>query len=246
MQLGRKKTLMDRAHDVVDQVADTVSETVIPQLEAALEQTREKAGPALADARDRAKPVLAEGRALAAEKATEARERAVPLIAEGRALAAEKAAVGASIAAEKAAAGRDLAAAKVAEVRGEPEPKHGRLKKFLLVTGLLAIGGLVFSKLRGRQEEANWQSSYVPTPPPSPSPGTRSTAAPTQDSTDTVATPVPGGDPLTDPLPTSSDDTGGGEPGEAISDAVEEPQEPTTPDAPAEVIDIDDASGEKK
>ena len=33
----------------------------------------------------------------------------------------------------------------------------------------------------------------------------------------------------------------GGAPGEAISDSVEEAHRPTDPDAPADVIDIDDA-----
>ena len=60
MPFGRKKSLMDRAHDYVEQL----SETVIPQLEQAWEQTVDKAGPALADARDKATPLIAEGRAL--------------------------------------------------------------------------------------------------------------------------------------------------------------------------------------
>src|SRR5690606_20591277 len=83
MRFRRKQTLMDRAHDYVEHVA----ETVIPQLESALEQTKEKAGPALSDARERAKPLIAEGKVKAAE---------------GRTIAAEKAAIGAAIAAEKA------------------------------------------------------------------------------------------------------------------------------------------------
>ncbi|HSU01813.1 MAG TPA: hypothetical protein VLK03_04630 [Nocardioides sp.] len=264
MPFGRKKSLMDRAHDYVEQL----SETVLPQLESAWEQTVDKAGPALADARDKATPLIAEGRALASEKAAlgaaiaaeraaEAREKAAPLLAEARATAAEKASVGAALAAERAAAGRDLAAAKVAELRGvEPEPEGGRLKKFLVLTGLLAIGGFVFSKLRAKQDEsANWQSTYVPPAPPKPAAPTATpsaAAAPVTPATTSV--PVTG-DPLTDPLPDgaitaddvvtvdppATDDIGGGAPGEAISDSVEEAHEATDPDAPAEVIDIDDA-----
>ena len=144
MPFGRKKSLMDRAHDYVEQL----SETVLPQLEAAWEQTVDKAGPALADARD----------------------KATPLIAEARATAAEKASVGAALAAEKASSGRDLATAKVNELRGvEPETKGGKLKKVLLLGGLLAIGGVVFSKLRAKKDTgSNWQSSYVPPAPPKP------------------------------------------------------------------------------
>ena len=36
------------------------------------------------------------------------------------------------------------------------------------------------------------------------------------------------------------DDIGGGDPGEALSDLAEEPHDVTTPDNPAEVIDVDD------
>ena len=247
MQFGRKKTLMDRAHDVVEQVTETVSETVIPHLETALEQTREKAGPALIDARERALPLIAEGRAIAAEKAALASERA----SVGAAIAAERAQVGAALAADRAAVGRTLAAAKMAELRGEPvapEPEGGRLKKVLLLGGLLALGGVLFSKLRGgKKESANWQSSYVPTPPPAPTdrPQTDTTvaAATTEEGDDLVPPTGPGADPLNDPLvpDTETEDIGGGAPGEAISDTVEEPRQPTTPDAPANVIDIDDA-----
>lgn len=270
MPFGRKKSLMDRAHDYVEQL----SETVLPPLESAWEQTVDKAGPALADvrdkatpliadARDKATPLIAEGRALAsekasvgaalaAEKATEVREKAAPFFAEAKATAADKASIGAALAAERASASRDLAAAKVAELRGvEPEPEGGKLKKLLLIGGLLAIGGVIFSKLRAKQDEgANWQSTYVPPAPPKPS-APAAPAAPVTPATTSV--PVTG-DPLTDPLPDdeisaddvvtvdppATDDTGGGAPGEAISDSAKEPHDPTTPDEPAEVIDIDD------
>lgn len=220
MHFGRRKTLIDRAHDYVDQVSDTV----IPQLEAALVQARDKAGPALHDARDRARPLIAEGKARATETATI-----------GAALAAEKAHAGAQIAAERAAMGRDLAAAKAAELTGKPEPKGSKLKKLLLIGGLAALGGFLFTKLKGKQSDSsNWQSSYQPSPPAparTPASGAGSVGA----ATGTMAN---GADPLG--APRTSDDVGGGEPGEAISDSVEEPHGSTTPDRPAEVIDVDD------
>jgi hypothetical protein len=268
MPFGRKKSLMDRAHDYVEQLSDQITETVIPQLESAWEQAVEKAGPAITDAREKATPLIAEGRALAAEKAsvgaalaaekaTEAREKAAPLLAEARATAADKASVGAALAAERASASRDLAAAKVNELRGvEPEPQGGKLKKLLLLGGLLAVVGVVANKLRAKQDDsAHWQSTYVPpAPPASPAPAPSAPA--------TAAAPVTpattSGDPLTDPLPDeissddvvtadapSAEDIGGGAPGEAISDSVEEPSEATTPDQPAEIIDIDDVPQKK-
>lgn len=266
MPFGRKKSLMDRAHDYVEQL----SETVLPQLESAWEQAVDKAGPALTDARDKATPLIAEGRALAAEKASvgaalaaemaaEARDKAAPYLAEARATAADKASIGAALAAEKAASSRDLAAAKVAELRGvEPEPKGGKLKKVLLLGGLLAIGGVIFGKLRQKQDEgANWQSTYVPPAPPAKPATPAKPAAPAAPVT--PATTSVTGDPLTDPLPDeeisaddvvtaeppATDDVGGGAPGEAISDSVEEAHEATTPDEPAEVIDIDDVPQKK-
>ena len=269
MPFGRKKSLMDRAHDYVDQISDQITETVIPQLESAWEQAVDKAGPAIADARDKAQPLIEDGRTraagaaaagatLAAAKTAEAREKAAPLLAEARAAAADKASVAASLAAERAAEGRDLAAAKVNELRGiEPEPKGGKLKKLLLLGGLLALGGFVFSKLKGKQDaEANWQSSYVPPAPPS-KPSSTATSTATAAAPVTPATTSAVGDPLTDPIddvtaddvvtvdPPATDDTGGGEPFEAISDSAEGAHEATTPDQPAEVIDIDDVPKRK-
>ena len=274
MPFGRKKSLMDRAHDYVEQLSDQLTETVIPQLESAWEQAVDKAGPAISDARDKATPLIEEGRTRAAEAATagaavaaakagEAKEKAAPLLAEYRATAAEKAAAAAATAAEKAAAAaaiaaeqaastRDAAVAKANELRGiEPEPRGGRLKKVLLLSGLLAIGSVIFSKLRAKQDEsAGWQSTYVPPSPAKPA----GAAAPVTPATTTVD---PDADPLNDPIeevtaddvvtadPPATDDPGGGAPGEAISDSVEEAHEATTPDEPADVIDIEDVPRQK-
>ncbi len=185
------------------------------------------------------------------------------MLAEGKALAAEKAAVAATIAADKAAEGRDLAAAKVAELRHEPEPQRSKIKTVLVIGGLLAVGAAVFSKLRQSQKtKDNWQSSYTPAPPAS---ATGSG----------VSSPLPksgtAGDPLTDPIKTPLDadtptavdaaeasdamtdpthrvtveDPGGGDPGEAISDSAEQPHDVTTPDNPAEVIEVDEIPDNK-
>ena len=269
MPFGRKKSLMDRAQDYVEQLSDQFTETVIPQLEQAWEQAVDKAGPAIADARDKATPLIEEGRtraavaatagaAVAAAKAGEAKEKAAPLLAEYRATAAEKASAAAAIAAEQAASTRAAAVAKANELRGiEPEPEGGRLKKFLLLSGLLAIGGVVFSKLRGKKDaSAGWQSTYVPPAParPATAAAPAAAAAPVTPATTTVD---PDADPLNDPIeevtaddvvtadPPATQDVGGGAPGEAISDAVEDPHDATTPDSPAEIIDIEDVPNKK-
>ncbi|MGZ4456621.1 MAG: hypothetical protein ACXVWV_11625, partial [Nocardioides sp.] len=145
--------------------------------------------------------------------------------------AADKASVGAGIAAEKAAAGRDLASAKVAELQGKPAKKRrGRLKKIVLLGGLAAVAGVVAKKLQGGSQAAdNWQSSYVPKPAPTP-PSPPSPAAPMAGTTAAAAA-----------VEDEGDDVGGSSPDEAIADQVEAPHPVTTPDEPAEVVNIEDA-----
>ena len=101
---------------------------------------------------------------------------------------------------------RDLAVAKVAELKGEPEPTKGkgRLKKALLVGGLVAIGVVVFKKVTAN-DDANWQSAYVPTPPPAPkaeAPKAEApkTEAPKAEAPKAEAEVAPPADPLTDPI----------------------------------------------
>ncbi len=206
MGLRRKKSLIDQAGDYVDAVK--------PQIESAVASAKDKALPLIADARDRATPVIVDAREKAGPALADARAKAAPVIATGAALAADRATQAASLAAEKAAIGRDLAAAKVAQVKGEPEPKGGKLKKVLLLGGLLAVGGVVLQKLRGSSDSDNWQSSYTPTPPP------------------TATTPTA--------VPDAGDDGAGSSPDEALADAAEEPHPVSTPDDPAEVISVDE------
>lgn len=232
MRLRQKKSLLDQAGEyveavrpqiesAVDKAMDYVEHTALPLLH----EARDKAAPVIADARAKAGPALADARDKAAPYVAEAREKAAPIIASGAAYAAEKATVGANLAAEKAAAGRDLAAAKVAELQGKPvKKKGGKLKKLLLLGGLAAIAGAVAKKLQGNPAADNWQSSYVPTPAPRPS-APAPAATSTSDSGDS-------GD---------SDDTGGSSPDEALADQAEGAHPVTTPDDPAEVVDIDDA-----
>jgi hypothetical protein len=189
----------------------TLIEQAADYVEAAMDAAREKAGPMLADARDKAGPALAD-----------ARDKAAPLLAQGAAVAADKAAAAASLAAEKAAEGRDIAVTKVNELRGEPPKKH-RLRKLLLITGLAALLGFAAKKMRSGSGQDDWQSSYTPTPPPAP-----------KSASDT---------PIFDAAQAASDeepaDEGGASPDEAIADSTEEEHPVTTPDEPAEVVDLE-------
>lgn len=228
MGLRKKKSLMDQAGDYVA--------TAKPHVEAALESARDfvqdtalpalndakdKAGPALADARDKAAPVIADARDKAAANLSDARDKAAPVIASG-----------AAIAAERATAAKSKADAKVAELKGEPpKKKGGKLKKLVLLAGLAGAVAFVAKKLQGGSSSDNWQSSYTPSPPPSPRPTT----------TPTPAAPGAGADPLTD-------DIGGASPDEALADAADAPHPVTTPDEPAEVVELDqdDSDGQPK
>ncbi len=220
MGLRKKKSLIDQASDYVDSMK--------PQIESAVSTAKAKAVPLLNDARDKAGPVLADARDKAGPALADARAKAAPIIAGGAAYAADKAAIGAAIASEKAAIGRDLAAekaavgrelaaAKVAQLQGKPvKKKGGKLRKVLLFGGLAAAAGVIAKKLQGDKASDNWQSSYVPSPPPAP--------APVRD---------------------VSDDGAGSSPDEAVSDAVDQPHPVTTPDDPADTVTIDEDAAKK-
>ena len=213
MALRKKKTLLDQASDYIDQVRPQVESAVATALDAAEEFYENTARPALIDAKDKAGPALAD-----------AKEKAAPLVAAGAAKASEAAAqakekavplvaAGAAKASEAAAQAKQAADAKVSQLKGEEETKKkgGKLKKLALFAALAGVVGFVARKLQSGGQSDNWQSSYVPTPAPAPTP--------------TPARPA--------------DDAGAAGPDEALSDAADEPQPVTTPDEPAEVIDLE-------
>jgi hypothetical protein len=144
----------------------------------------------------------------------DARAKAAPLVADARAKAAPVVADVAARAQEAATQAKEAADARVASLRGEePEKKGGKFKKFVLFAAVASAVGFVAKKLQGgKQADNSWQSSYVPKPAPAPA-----------------------------PAPAPVKDTGGSSPDEAIADAAEEPHPATTPEEPADVVDVDDA-----
>ena len=225
-----KKSLRDQVEDLADKIAPHV-ENARDQIGPVLADARDKAAPVLADARDKAAPVLADARDKAAPVVSDARDRlvndVVPMVTAAVAAAGEK-----SGPARKEAKRRGAAAA--AALRGEVDPpkKGSKFKKLLVFGGLAGLGAFVFKKLRGEEESSPWQSSYTP-PSPSPSPS----PAPTP-------VPAPVGDPLTDTsfgtTVVGTDDAAGATPDEAAADATAEtePHEVTTPDQPADEVDL--------
>ena len=242
MRLRKKKSLLDQASDYVDAVR--------PQVEAAVAQAREAvedfvettALPAIADAREKAGPALVDARTRAAAGLADAREKAVPVVADARAKAAPVIATGAALAGEKASAVRELADAKVAQLKGEPAPaKGGRLRKILVFGAVAGAVGFAATKLQGGKQADTWQSSYVPSPPSEP-------ASPVQSTPTTGTSTAAGVDDTDTPIAAASasaaaaaeTDTGGASPDEAIADESETTHPVTTPDDPAEVVQVDD------
>lgn len=197
-------------------------QTLIEQATGYVEQVRPHVEQAVESARDKAVPLLIEARDRAVPVIEDARDRARPIIADGASIAAEKAAQVADLAQQKAAESRDAAASKAAELKGEKPKKRSRLKKVVLFGGIAAAAAFVASKLKGGQDSASWNSSYTPTPPPAPPAPTATDAG------------------------VDADDAAGAMPGEALSDAGEEPHEVTTPDDPADEVVIDGEGGAHK
>ena len=179
----------------------------------AVDQVRPQFETAVASAKDKAGPMIADARTKAAPVIADAKAKAGPAVASGAALAAERIAVGASIAAEKAAEASQAAADKVAEATAPKKKKGRKLRKLLLITGIAAGAAFLAKKLRAGNQSDNWQSSYTPTP----APARAAPAAPKK----------------------PAEDEGGSSPDEALADQAEAPRPVTTPDDPADVVDVD-------
>ena len=141
--------------------------------------------------------------------------------------------------------------------KGEPPKRKGsKFRKLLFLGTLAAAAGFIYQKVRPKPETDNWQSSYTPPdvgrldeldhqrhparrrPPAART--SRPASAPTSRSPPTTRWP---GWP---PRKRAGDDPGGASPDEAIADAAEEPHDVTTPDDPADVVEVEDETAKKK
>jgi hypothetical protein len=206
MALRKKKSLLDQASDYIDQVRPQVESAVATAIVAAEDFYENTARPALVDAKDKAGPALADAREKAAPYVAEARDKASAALADARDQAAPLMAQAAAQASELAGQAKEAADTKVAELRGEEKKKGSKLKKLAIFVAIAGAVGFVARKIQSSGQGDNWQSSYVPTPAPTP---------------------------------TIADDAGAAAPDEALSDAAEEPHPVTTPDDPAEVVDLE-------
>ena len=214
MGIRRKKTMLEQAADYV---------------EAAVETAREKAGPAIADAhrqgRADARGRQGQGRAGARRRQGQGR----PALADAKAGRARSPRRrdrrrrptsppdGVAVATWRP---RRPPSCK-AEIKGEPKKKH-RLRKLLLLSGVAALLGFVDKKLPVARSRRTTGSRRTPRPPPPADVGD-----PDADATDAADGDEPVGD------------EGGAAPDEAISDAAEEYHDVTTPDEPADVVELE-------
>ncbi|QNN54459.1 hypothetical protein [Nocardioides mesophilus] len=206
-------TVADRASEL----ASDLAERIAPSVEMAREKTapliaeaREKAGPVIADARDKATPVVQDARTRFTTEVLPALTAAVAAANEATEDVRE----------ETAKRGK----AAVAALRGEVEaPKQThRLRNLLVVLGLGGVVAFVAKKMSSRPATTTWQSPTPPTPPSATNTGTHRA----EDSTVAAGEGEQG------------NDTGGASPDVVAADAATEPHTATTPDNPAETIDI--------
>jgi hypothetical protein len=230
----KKKNLRDHATELVDRVTPHV------------ENARDKAGPALAEAREKAAPMLAEARDKADVLLTEAREKAAPLVAEARektgpaiqdardrftaevlpAVTAALAAAGEAtedVRGETKKRGKAVKAALKGEIEA-PDKKSHKFRNLLIVLGLGGIVAAVAKKMSAREATTAWQSSYTPPPAPAAAPGPVTPSAPQAGAHEAD----------------QPDDEGGASPDVVAADKAAEPHAATTPDNPAEEVDVTD------
>jgi hypothetical protein len=212
MALRKKKTLLDQAQEYVEAVRPHVESAMSTTREAVEEFVENTARPALSDARDKAGPVIADARDRAAAGLADARDKAGPAVSDAKAKAAPLVAAGAAAAGTKAAKAKEAADARLASMRGEEPPKKGgKLKRFALFAAVAGAVGFIAKKLQGGGAR---EDNWQSSYVPKPAPA---------------------------PAPTPVKDAGGSAPDEAISDATEDPHQVTTPEQPADVVDIADA-----
>lgn len=206
-----RKSKSKKLRDHAEDWATDLADRVGPRVETA----RDKAAPYLADARQKAGPVLTEARDKARDKAGpaihDARQR---LATDVLPLIAAAVAAADDATEEVRTESRKRGKAAMAALKGDVEPpkKKHRLRNFLLVLGLGGLVAAVAKKLSDRPATTTWQSSYTPTP----SPATGAHRAEDE----------------------AADDQGGSSPDVVAADNAAEPHATTTPDNPAETVDV--------
>ena len=228
---SRKEKFVEQAQSLANDLTDAIAphvERARDELAPRLADAREQIGPRLTEARDQIAPHLQDARDQLAPHVESARDRfrseVLPVVQQG----VSDARAQATLLAEEA---RERSANAAAAIKGEPVKKKGKKRKLLLLAVVVGVAGAAAKKLSGGGESDNWQTSYTPTPPAPPAPPTPPSPAAPMSGSHAAAVPTDG---------TTEEDLGGAAPGERMSDSTEEPHPVTTPDSPAEDIDVSD------
>lgn len=238
LKKSRKDTLVEQAQDLVNDISDAIAPHV--------ERAKDELGPRLSDAKDQLAPRIADAKDQLAPKIAGARDQAAPYVESARDRFVNDVVPAVQQAVSDA---KDQAAPVVEEakrrgslaadaLKGEPVKKKGGKRKFLLLAALAGAGAFLYKKLTGGNESTNWQTSYAPKPAPAAPPAPPSPAAPMAGSH--------AADTAVDNAATTVGDPTGANPGETLSDATEAPHPVTTPDAPAEDVDVADVEDPTK
>src|SRR6478735_3007344 len=164
----RKETFVSQAQDL----ANDLTEAITPHLEKA----RDELGPRLAEARDQIAPRVEDARDAVTPYVKDARDAASPYVKEARdkivndlvpavKQAASDAKDAAAPIADEALRRGDLAAAAL---KGDDVQRKSGKKKWFVIAALAGGAAYAWTKLRGGNDSANWQSSYTPAPAPAP------------------------------------------------------------------------------
>ena len=169
---------------------------------------------AVGTAREKAGPLLTEAREKAAPAVNEARDKftsdVLPVITAAIAAAGEATE---DVRDESKKRGKAAVAALKGEVEAPKKKKH-RFRTFLLMLGLGSAVAFVAKKLSDRPSTTTWESTPTPAPAPAAPAGAHKADTP------------------------DGNDQGGASPDVAAADAAAEPHAATTPDNPAETIDV--------
>lgn len=184
----------------------------------------EKAQDVAHEVADQVKPQVEAATGKAVGLAQEGMKHAGPAVGQGKAVAGGVIAQVVDAAADAAEHAQHFVEEKAqdAGLVEKKKKKGGKFRKFLLFGALTAVIGVVAKKLSEKKEANKWQ-------PASPAPAPK--AAPT------AAAAAAGAGAK------ESDDVAGADPAEALSDSVDTPHAVTTPDDPADVVDVPPVEG---
>jgi hypothetical protein len=206
----RSSKSASKLSQVVDQAKEQAAD-LGERVGPALDEARERLVPMVEDARDRFVPLAEKAAQDAREAAQQAAERARP-----HATAAKVAATAAT-----AKGARKVATALDERLPDERTPaviskaserkKGGKIKKLLVLAGLGGAAAYVAKRMTS-EPAPTWQS----VPPPAPTSSSGGSSGPSGETTDAA----------------------GASPDEVAADRAEEPHEPTSPDNPAEEVDL--------